>query len=138
VEFLIVLAVLFAVVFVVTGPLRRPERAGPAGGADSVGAAGAAGPAAGDQERESQLAELEALREAKYREIRDTELDHATGKLSRADFEAVDGRLRAEALEILRELDRVAPAGEVALEEDRSAGGKAGSGAGEDGHADGE
>lgn len=51
-------------------------------------------------------AELEVAREAKYREIRDAELDHSTGKLSDADFEAVDKTLRAEAVEILHALDR--------------------------------
>ncbi len=35
-------------------------------------------------------AELEAAREAKYREIRDAELDHQTGKLSDEDFEALE------------------------------------------------
>jgi hypothetical protein len=48
--------------------------------------------------------ELEAAREAKYREIRDTELDYRTGKLSQADFAATDGALRAEAVEILDRL----------------------------------
>jgi hypothetical protein len=46
-------------------------------------------------------AELETAREAKYREIRDTELDYRTGKLSQEDFAATDGALRAEAVEIL-------------------------------------
>jgi hypothetical protein len=49
--------------------------------------------------------ELEAAREAKYREIRDVELDYRTGKLSHEDFEAVNGALRAEALEILNRLE---------------------------------
>jgi flagellar biosynthesis/type III secretory pathway M-ring protein FliF/YscJ len=49
-------------------------------------------------------AELEAAREAKYREIRDAELDLRTGKLSRADYESIDVALRAEALEILDRL----------------------------------
>ena len=49
--------------------------------------------------------ELEAAREAKYREIRDAELDYRTGKLSTEDYEAVDGALRAEALEILDRLE---------------------------------
>ena len=48
--------------------------------------------------------ELEAAREAKYREIRDAELDYRTGKLSREDFAATDGALRAEAVEILDRL----------------------------------
>ncbi len=48
--------------------------------------------------------ELEAAREAKYREIRDTELDYRTGKLSREDFDAVNATLRAEAVAILDRL----------------------------------
>ncbi|HXR60724.1 MAG TPA: cytochrome c-type biogenesis CcmF C-terminal domain-containing protein, partial [Solirubrobacterales bacterium] len=45
--------------------------------------------------------EADARKEAKYREIRDAELDHAVGKLSDEDFNAVDAELREEALEIL-------------------------------------
>jgi cytochrome c-type biogenesis protein CcmF len=45
--------------------------------------------------------EGDARKEAKYREIRDAELDHAAGKLSDEDFAAVDAELRREALEIL-------------------------------------
>jgi cytochrome c-type biogenesis protein CcmF len=45
--------------------------------------------------------ELEALKEAKYREIRDAELDHAAGKLSDEDFALLDAELRNEAVEIL-------------------------------------
>ena len=52
------------------------------------------------------LAELEAAREAKYRELRDAELDHRTGKLSDEDYARLDAGLRAEAIEILRALDR--------------------------------
>jgi cytochrome c-type biogenesis protein CcmH/NrfG len=52
-------------------------------------------------------AELEAAKEAKYREIRDAELDHRMGKVSREDWRAVDRDLRGEAIEILRELDRL-------------------------------
>ncbi len=88
-EFLIVLAILVLVAAVVTSPLwRRPRRGAPP-----------AGPA--------ELAELEAARDAKYREIRDAELDHRTGKLSDEDFAAIDGALRAEAIEILNALERV-------------------------------
>jgi len=53
-----------------------------------------------------ELSELEAAREAKYREIRDAELDHQTGKLSDADFEGLDRTLRAEAIQILDAIDR--------------------------------
>ncbi|HEV7483101.1 MAG TPA: cytochrome c-type biogenesis CcmF C-terminal domain-containing protein [Solirubrobacterales bacterium] len=48
--------------------------------------------------------ELDALKEAKYREIRDAELDHAAGKLSDEDFALLDAELRKEAVQIL---DRV-------------------------------
>jgi len=49
--------------------------------------------------------ELEAAKEAKYREIRDAELDFRTGKLSREDWQTLDSALRAEAIEILRRID---------------------------------
>ena len=52
-------------------------------------------------------AELQSAREAKYREIRDAELDYRTGKLSREDYEAVDSSLRAEALVILDGLEEI-------------------------------
>jgi cytochrome c-type biogenesis protein CcmF len=45
--------------------------------------------------------EGDAHKEAKYREIRDAELDHAAGKLSDEDFAVLDAELRTEALEIL-------------------------------------
>jgi len=48
---------------------------------------------------------LESAKESKYAEIRDNELDHRTGKLSEADFRALDRQLRAEAVEILRAID---------------------------------
>jgi hypothetical protein len=85
--FVIVLAILTAVVLFVTVPLRRTDAA-PAG------------------QREVDLAELEAARAAKYREIRDAELDHRTGKLSDPDYAEIDQELRAEAIEIMRALDR--------------------------------
>ena len=70
------LAILAVVVIVVTGAAARVSRR-----------------VAGPEPRRSttaEIAELEAAREAKYREIRDAELDHRTGKLSDADFEALD------------------------------------------------
>jgi hypothetical protein len=86
-EFLLVLIVLAVVVLVVTSPLRP----GHAAAADAAQAA----------ERD----ELEAERDAKYREIRDADMDHRTGKLSDADWRGLDRTLRAEAVEILRRLD---------------------------------
>jgi hypothetical protein len=62
--------------------------------------------------------ELEAEREAKYREIRDAELDYRTGKLSQADYEAVNGALRAEAVEILNKLE--SSEGDRKVERDRA------------------
>jgi hypothetical protein len=82
---LLILAGLVAVV--VLGPLRRR----------------------GEEERveSSRLEELQAAKEAKYREIRDAELDREMGKLSQADWRSVDRDLRGEAIEILRQLDRL-------------------------------
>ena len=59
-----------------------------------------------DVGRRERVAELEARKEAKYREIRDAELDYRTGKLSRDDHQALDRALRREALSILDEIDR--------------------------------
>jgi hypothetical protein len=63
----------------------------------------------GEEERREaiRLEELRAAKEAKYREIRDAELDHRMGKLSEGDWRAVDGQLRAEAIEILDELEQL-------------------------------
>jgi len=55
----------------------------------------------------SRVQELQAAKEAKYREIRDAELDREMGKLSQQDWRSVDRDLRDEAIEILRELDRL-------------------------------
>ena len=84
---LVVLLVVL-VVALVGAPLRR--RAAPAS-------------AAGSDRRD----ELEAARDAKYRELRDLELDYRTGKLSDEDFAALDRALRAEAIVILRQLDEL-------------------------------
>jgi type II secretory pathway component PulM len=63
----------------------------------------------GEEERvkSSRLQELQAAKEAKYREIRDAELDREMGKLSQEDWRSVDRDLRGEAIEILRQLDRL-------------------------------
>jgi hypothetical protein len=86
-EILLVLAVLAVAVLVIIGPLR----------------AGSGTPT--DADESAQHAELEAAKEAKFREIRDAELDYRTGKLSRADWRALDSTLRAEAIDLLRALD---------------------------------
>jgi hypothetical protein len=92
-EPLIVIAVLGLVVWVVSAPLRH-ARAGRA--EDRVGV-----------ERDGLL----AAKEAKYREIRELELDHRTGKLSDEDFRLQDRARRAEAIEILHALDELGEAG---------------------------
>lgn len=58
-----------------------------------------------DRREDERRAALEAAKEAKYREIRDADLDFRMGKLSAADHRAIDRELRAQAIEILRELD---------------------------------
>jgi hypothetical protein len=60
-----------------------------------------------DKREDDQRAALEAAKEAKYREIRDAELDFRMGKLSEDDWRAIDGELRAQAIDILRELDKL-------------------------------
>jgi hypothetical protein len=89
VDLLIVLIVVVVVVVLIAAPLWR-------GHAERVQAGESA-----------ERAELEALKEAKYREIRDAELDHRTGKLSDADWRTLDRQLRAEAMDLLRRLDRL-------------------------------
>jgi len=56
-------------------------------------------------ENADRLEELEAAKQAKYREIRDAEMDFKTGKLSEEDHRALDRQLRAEAMEVLRAID---------------------------------
>jgi hypothetical protein len=90
--YVIVLLLLVGVVWLVSGPLRR-------------GAAGLNGSDGAQTSESMQRIDLEAARDAKYREIRDAELDHQTGKLSDADYEAIDSTLRAEAIALLNELD---------------------------------
>ena len=60
-----------------------------------------------DLREAAERADLEARKEAKYREIREAEMDWRTGKLSDADHRELDRRLRREALELLTRLDRL-------------------------------
>jgi flagellar biosynthesis/type III secretory pathway M-ring protein FliF/YscJ len=90
VALLVIVLVLTAVVALVTAPLRAGR---------------------GERERgesADRIAELEARKEAKYREIRDAEMDLRTGKLSEDDHRALDRQLRAEAIEVLHALDEAA------------------------------
>ena len=81
------LAVLAVAVVLIAGPLRRRAPVEPA--------------------RSPELADLEAAKEAKFREIRDAELDYRTGKLSEEDWRALDRELRGEAMDLLRRLDEL-------------------------------
>jgi hypothetical protein len=84
---LLVLAAALAAGWVIAGPLRG-------------------GRAEADHSAwQAQLEDLEASKESRYREIREAEMDYRTGKLSEADYKAIDRQLRAEAMEILRRLD---------------------------------
>ena len=65
----------------------------------------------------AQIADLEAAKAARYREIREAEMDFRTGKLSEADWKAIDRELRAEAMEVLRRLDALG-AGEADTDPD--------------------
>jgi hypothetical protein len=88
-DLLVIVVVVALVVLLVSAPLRSRHA---------------------DEEAEgAEHAELTAARDAKYREIRDAELDFRTGKLSEADWRATDRALRAEAMEILRRLDELEP-----------------------------
>ena len=87
---IIILLVVAGAAWIITAPLRGRVRES-------------------DEQLEAERAELDALREAKYREIRDAELDYRTGKLSEHDWRVLDRTLRAEAVELLKRLDRLEP-----------------------------
>jgi len=84
-QYLLVLVVVAIALYAITGPLLSARRAS-AIASDDVRA-------------------LEAARDSKLQEIRDAEMDMRTGKLSDEDYEAVDGTLRSEAVQILDRLD---------------------------------
>jgi hypothetical protein len=95
---ILALALLALVVFVVSAPLRAANRE------SAQEHAADAPPQDGVSSPLPDLHELHAQRDAKYREIRDAELDFRTGKLSQEDYAAIDAQLRAEALYILNRL----------------------------------
>jgi hypothetical protein len=115
---ILTVVLLALVVLVVSAPLRGARRAAglDRAGADPTALADGAVRAREDARRGasgvSEVArrdELEAAREAKYREIRDAELDFRTGKLSHEDYKAIDDELRAEAIEILNRIEELTP-----------------------------
>lgn len=91
VEIVLGALLVIALAWFVTGPLRAVEGTGEAAAAA----------------HEADLADLEARKEALYRQIRDAELDRAQGKLSDADFERLDADLRREAIALLKRIDAV-------------------------------
>ncbi len=107
---ILTLALIALVAAVVSAPVRRARRSGVS---NSAPADGGVRPTTGEARQLAAEAhsreELEAAREAKYREIRDTELDYRTGKLSHEDYQAIDAGLRAEAIEILDRLEKLRP-----------------------------
>lgn len=90
-EFLLAVAIVVLVAWFVTAPLRRRP---------SV---------TDDDPAVAELADLEARKAAKYRQIRDAETDHAAGKLTEEDFKRLDRELRGEAVDILKRIDRLRP-----------------------------
>jgi hypothetical protein len=118
----LILLLLAGVILIVAAPLRGGDggsagRSSADARADGAAAAERRGrhEAATDPARE----QLESAREAKYREIRDSELDYRTGKLSHEDYAAIDAQLRGEAIDILNELERLQETGEQELPQPR-------------------
>ena len=89
--FFLALVIVVLVAWFVTAPIRNRE------------------PARSDDPAVAELADLEARKQAKYREIRDAEADRASGKLTEEDFQRLDRELRAEAIDILKRIDRLRP-----------------------------
>jgi cytochrome c-type biogenesis protein CcmI len=87
-EFVLALAIVVLVAAFVTVPLRGQ-------------------PSSADDGEEAERADLEARKQVLYREIRDAEADHASGKLSDADHERLDRELRTDAIAVLKKLDKL-------------------------------
>ena len=88
-EFFLAVAIVVLVAWFITAPIRNRPDSEP------------------EDPRLAELADLEARKRAKYQQIRDAEADHASGKLSDSDYERLDAELRAEAVDILKKIDRV-------------------------------
>ena len=87
---LIVIVLLGVVVWLVSGPLRNAP--------------------AVEEAESARREDLEAAKEAKYREIHDAKLDFRMGKLSESDWRTTDRELRGQAIEILHEIDALGEA----------------------------
>ena len=88
-ELLLAVAIVAVVAWFVTAPLRR--RPGETAEDPAV----------------AELADLESRKAAKYRQIRDAEADRTAGKLTEADYQRLDRELRAEAIDVLKRIDRL-------------------------------
>lgn len=95
-EFILALVIVVLVAWFVTAPIRNREQA------------------ESDDPAIAELADLDARKQAKYREIRDAEADRASGKLTEEDYRRLDRELRAEAIDILKRIDRLKDARERA------------------------
>ena len=89
VELVLIAVILVVLAVFVTAPLRR-----------------AAGFADGEDE-DPRIADLEARKQAKYREIRDAELDREAGKIDEQEWRRQDAELRREAIGLLKRLDEL-------------------------------
>lgn len=96
---LIGLVILAAIAFYLSRPLVPSRRAAKSNGADALS--------------------LEAQRESLYTQIKELDLDHATGKVNEEDYARVRADLVAQAAEVLRQIDGVvqpaASAAKIAL-----------------------
>ena len=89
VELVLIAVILVVLAVFVTAPLRR-----------------AAGFADGEDE-DPRIADLEARKQAKYREIRDAELDREAGKIDEQEWRRQDAELRREAIGLLKRLEEL-------------------------------
>ncbi len=81
------LAILAAIAFYVSRPLIRPKRAVQAAGMDTLS--------------------LEARRDSLYTQIKELDLDHATGKVNDEDYTRLRADLVAQAADVLKQIDGV-------------------------------
>jgi cytochrome c-type biogenesis protein CcmI len=102
---LIGLLILAAIAFYVSRPLMQSQRAAKSGGADALS--------------------LEAQRESLYTQVRELDLDHATGKVNDEDYARLRADLVAQAAAVLKQLDGVvqqpSPAAVPAVQDDLEA-----------------
>jgi hypothetical protein len=95
---LIGIAILAGVVFFVSRPLLQAKRLPKAGATDT--------------------SSLEAQREELYTQIKELDMDHATGKVNDEDYAPMRAGLVAQAAAVLKQIDGVAPATTSAAQTD--------------------